>query len=72
MAYRPDRRATPVPRLNAVTRNEAAETSDLKLQRTFEAEREETAEALRAQRDGPRQRTFAETLKRRSSPSPKR
>jgi hypothetical protein len=64
-AYREDRRASPVPRLNAITKNEAAEGSDLARQRTYERAREATADELRRQRDGTRKKSFADLVKKK-------
>lgn len=64
-AYREDRRATAVPRLNAITKNEAAEVSDLARERTYEREREKLADDLRRQRDGTPKKVFADLVKPR-------
>lgn len=63
-AYDEHRRATAVPRLTAITKNEAAENSDLELQRTYEREREAIADDLRRAREGRPKREFAALVKR--------
>lgn len=63
--YRPDRRATAVPKLNAVTKNEAAEVSDLERQRTLERAWEEISDDLRRQKDGSKKRSFADLVKKK-------
>ncbi len=60
--YRPDRRVDAIRRLQPVTRNEAAEASDLRRERAIEAERERLADELRAA--GKKKRTFADLVKK--------
>jgi hypothetical protein len=62
-AYREDRRATAIPRLNPVTKNEAAEGTDVARQNTLERAREQIADDLRRQRDGVKKKTFADLVK---------
>lgn len=63
--YRPDRRATAVPKLNAVTKNEAAEGTDLERQRAYERAREEIADDLRRQKEGVKKKSFADLVKKK-------
>jgi hypothetical protein len=63
--YREDRRVERVPRLKAVTRNEAAEGTDIKRQRTYEALREAIADDRRKAAGGGPKRNFAELLKKK-------
>lgn len=65
MPYSPHRRTPPVPKLNPVTRNEAAETSDLERQKAYERAREEIADDLRRQREGTTKKSFADLLKKK-------
>jgi hypothetical protein len=64
-AYREDRRATAVPKLNPITKNEAAEGTDLERQRAYERAREEIADDLRRQRDGTKKKSFADLVKKK-------
>lgn len=63
--YRPDRRATAVPRLNPITKNEAAEATDLQRQQAYERAREEIADDLRRQREGTKKKSFADLVKKK-------
>lgn len=60
--YRPDRRIDAIRRLSAVTKNEATEGTDLRREKTIEAERERLADELR--RSGPK-RSFASLLEKK-------
>jgi CHASE3 domain sensor protein len=63
--YREDRRVDAIRPLNAVTRNEAAEGTDLRRERQYEALREAIADDRRkAAGLGPK-RSFAELLKKK-------
>lgn len=64
-AYDQHRRATAVPGLKAVTRNEAAEASDVERQQAYERAREEIADDLRRQREGTKKRSFSELVKKK-------
>jgi hypothetical protein len=64
-AYREDRRATAVPKLNPITKNEAAEGTDLERQRAYERAREEIADDLRRQRDGTKKKSFADLVRKK-------
>jgi hypothetical protein len=64
-AYREDRRAMPVPKLNPISKNEAAEGTDLERQRAYERAREEIADDLRRQREGTRKKSFADLVKKK-------
>lgn len=61
--YREDRRTDRVPRLNPITKNEAAEASEVRRQRAYERAREAIADDLKAQRTKDRTR-FADRLKK--------
>lgn len=61
--YRPDRRIDPVRRLGAVTRNEAAELTDVLREHTLELERERLSEEYRRSQGGGPKRPFAALLK---------
>ncbi|MEW5742370.1 MAG: hypothetical protein AB1938_25860 [Myxococcota bacterium] len=63
--YREDRRVDRVPRLGAVTRNEAAEATDIKRERTYEAFREAIADDRRKEAGGGPKRNFADLLKKK-------
>ncbi len=63
--YRPDRRATAVPKLNAVTKNEAAEVSDLQREKRLERAWEEISADLRRQKDGTKKRSFSDLVKKK-------
>ncbi|MEW6431528.1 MAG: hypothetical protein AB1730_08450 [Myxococcota bacterium] len=63
--YREDRRVDPIPRLGAVTRNEAAEGTDVRRERQYETLREAIADERRkASGLGPK-RNFADLLKKK-------
>ncbi len=66
-AYRENRRPDRVPRLNAITKNEAAETTDLRRLTTYELERErlhvEIGEKLGTSPKPKPQRSFADVLR---------
>lgn len=64
-AYREDRRATAVPRLTAITKNEATEGTDVERQRTYERAREEIADDLRRQKEGTKKKSFADLVKKK-------
>ncbi|MDX2009886.1 MAG: hypothetical protein SFW67_06850 [Myxococcaceae bacterium] len=64
-AYREDRRAMPVPKLNPISKNESAEGTDLERQRAYERAREEIADDLRRQRDGTKKKSFADLVKKK-------
>ena len=59
--YREDRRIDATKRLSSVSKNEAAEATDLRRERAIELEREKLADQLKAS-DKPR-RSFADLLK---------
>lgn len=61
--YRPDRRIDAIRRLQPVTKNEAAEATDLLREQTVERERERLADELRA--SSQKKRSFADLLKKR-------
>jgi hypothetical protein len=63
--YQPNRRATAVPRLNAVSRNEAMEGSELQRQQKYERAREEIADDLRRQREGTKKKSFSDLVKKK-------
>lgn len=63
--YREDRRVDAIPRLGAVTKNEAAEGTDIRRDRQFETFREAIADDRRkASGQGPK-RSFAELIKKK-------
>jgi hypothetical protein len=62
--YSEHRRPPPVPRLNRVTRNEAAEDSDLERVATYERARESIADDVRQQKRAAGT-GFAEVLKKK-------
>lgn len=63
--YREDRRIDAIPRLGAVTKNEAAEGSDIRRERQYETFREGIADDRRkASGQGPK-RNFADLLKKK-------
>lgn len=64
-AYEKDRRATAVPRLTAITKNEATEATDVARERTYERAREEIADDLRRQREGTKKKSFADLMKKK-------
>lgn len=64
-AYREDRRATAVPRLTAITKNEATEATEVERQRTYERAREEIADDLRRQKEGTKKKSFADLVKKK-------
>lgn len=61
--YRQDRRIDAIRPLSAVTKNEATEATDLKLERAWEANREQIADERRA-KEAPK-RSFADLLKKK-------
>jgi DNA-binding XRE family transcriptional regulator len=61
--YRPDRRIDAIRRLQPVTKNEAAEASDLRREHGVELERERLAAELRAAQQP--KRSFADLLKKK-------
>lgn len=61
--YRPDRRIDAIRRLQPVTKNEAAEASDLRREHTIELERERLAAELKASTQP--KRSFADLLKKK-------
>lgn len=63
--YQPNRRATAVPRLNAISRNEAMENTDLQRQQKYERAREELADELRRQREGTKKKSFSDLVKKK-------
>lgn len=60
--YRPDRRIDPIRRLSAITKNEAAQSTDLRREASIEAQWERVADELKARQP---MRSFAELLKKR-------
>lgn len=60
--YRPDRRIDPIRPLSVVTKNEAAQSTDLRREAAIEAQWESVADELKAR---PPKRSFAELLKKR-------
>ncbi len=60
--YRPDRRIEGIKALGAVTKNEAAEATDLRREKAYELERERIADELR--RTG-KKRNFADLVKKK-------
>lgn len=63
--YQPNRRATAVPRLNPISRNEAMEGTDLQRQQKYERAREEIADDLRRQKEGTKKKSFSELVKKK-------
>ena len=63
--YREHRRPTAVPRLNAVTRNEAGELTDVNRDKAYEKAREEIADDLRRQKEGTKKKSFADLVKKK-------
>jgi hypothetical protein len=61
--YRPDRRIDAIRRLQPVTKNEAAEASDLRREHAIELERERLATELRNATQP--KRSFADLLKKK-------
>lgn len=61
--YRPDRRIDAIRRLQPVTKNEAAEATDLLREQTVERERERLADELKSGTQ--KKRAFADLLKKR-------
>ena len=61
-AYSENRRATAVPSLKAVSRNEATEGSDVRRQQAYERAREANADEARRQSQGPK-RAFGDLVK---------
>ncbi len=61
MGYSENRRATAVPALKAVSRNEATEGTDDRRQTQWERAREAVADDLKRAAEGPK-RSFAERL----------
>lgn len=59
--YRPDRRIDAIRPLSAVTKNEAAEATDLRREQSYEVERERIAEDIK-KANAPK-RSFADLLK---------
>jgi DNA-binding XRE family transcriptional regulator len=62
--YREDRRIDAVRRLGAVTKNEAAEMTDISREHTLELEREKLAAEYKAAHEKPK-RSFADLVKRK-------
>ena len=62
-AYSENRRATAVPSLKPVTRNEATEGSDVKREQAFERAREANADALKKENSGSK-RAFGDLIKK--------
>lgn len=60
--YRSDRRIEGIGALKAVTKNEAAEATDLRREKAYEAERERIADELRNKTP---KRNFADLLKKK-------
>jgi DNA-binding XRE family transcriptional regulator len=60
--YREDRRIDAIRPLSAVTKNEAAEATDLRREKAIELERERLADQLRAEKP---KRSFADLLKKK-------
>ncbi|GMU61522.1 MAG: hypothetical protein AMXMBFR34_32850 [Myxococcaceae bacterium] len=63
--YREDRRVDRVPRLGAITKNEAAEATDLKRERSYETFREAIADDRRKAQGGGPKRSFADLVKKK-------
>ena len=62
--YDENRRSTAVPRLSAITKNEATEGTDLRRQEVYERERDRLADELRKQ-NGEKRRSFADLVKKK-------
>ncbi len=58
--YRPDRRIDGIKALSAVSKNEATEATDVRLEHAWEVEREKIADQLKAAH--PPKRSFADLL----------
>ncbi len=54
-----------MPKLNAVTKNEAAEVSDLQREKRLERAWEEISDDLRRQKDGTKKRSFSDLVKKK-------
>jgi len=63
-AYREDRRTDAIRRLQPITRNEAAEMSDITRTKQYERAREEIADDLKRQSGGKR-KAFSELIKKK-------
>lgn len=64
-AYRENRRADKVPRLNAITANEALEGTDLRRTQQYERAMEEIADDLKQQHQQGQKKSFAALLKKK-------
>ena len=63
-AYREDRRTDAIRRLQPITKNEAAEMSDIARTRQYEKAREEIADDIKRQNGGKR-KAFSELIKKK-------